>query len=96
MRVFKNTAKSAVNLPSGMKYLQGGWGVKALTGKVADALVSRIGSHFVVSIIPKCIPPERRLFLLNIHFRESTNVLWNIITKGAEGSHDVHDQNSEA
>jgi D-arabinose 1-dehydrogenase-like Zn-dependent alcohol dehydrogenase len=63
--------------------------VKALSGKGADAIVQRIGSHYVVSIIAKPINLEGYISLIAIHSQEIAIVRQNIISKGAGGKADV-------
>lgn len=90
MRILKNTAKSAESEPNGMKYSQEGWGPKVVMGKGGDALVSRIGSHYVVTIMAKPISMEQRISSLSIHFKELMNVLWSITSHDAGGNPFAH------
>ena len=89
MRIFKSTAKSVKNQLCGIISSPGAWGPKVVTGRGADAIVSRIESHYVLSIMVKPITLERRASAISMHFTAYMNVLWNIITNGQGGSLDV-------
>jgi len=61
-------------------------------GKAADAIVSRIGSHVVVTIIMKPIIVEQRLSALNTHLREFMNVVWSIANREEGENHDAEEE----
>ena len=89
MRIFKSTAKSVKNQLNGIISSPVAWGPRVVTGKGADAIVSRIDSHYVVSIMVKPIALGGRVSALNTHFLECGKVLWSIVTKETGGSQDV-------
>ena len=82
MRIFKSTAKSVKSQLSGIISSPGAWGPRVITGRDADVIVSRIDSHFVLSIIKKPISLEKRASAISMHFTVYMNLLWNIITNG--------------
>ena len=82
MRIFKSTAKSVKNQLNGIISSPVAWGPRVVTGKGADAIVSRIESNYVVSIMLKPISLERRASAISTHFTVYMNLLWNIITNG--------------
>jgi hypothetical protein len=90
MRKIRYTAKYVKKKQSGIISTQGGWGPRAITGQVADAIVSKIGSHYVVSIILKPTFKDERVLALNTHFNEYMKVLWSIITNDVGGNPNVY------
>ena len=88
-------AKS-VKLPqSGIISLPGAWGPKVVMGKGADAIVSRTGSHYVVSIIPKPTTPEQKLSAMFMHLIEFTKELWCTTMNDAEKKPDVQKEENK-
>ena len=90
-----STVKSAENLPSGIISSLGAWGPKVVTGRLADAIVSRIGSHYVVSIMVKPITMELRVSALSIHLKAFMDAAFSIINEEGGESPNVEEENKQ-
>jgi hypothetical protein len=89
MRILKNTAKSAKKKGSGTTLSLEAWVPRVVRGDKRDAIVSRIGSHYVVTTTEKYTSKEQRFSSLNTHFKECINVLLSIILNDAGGKQGV-------
>lgn len=85
MRGGISRAKSAEEGQKTMKFMPEAWGLKVMTTKDAVAIVERIGSHYVVTIMKRPTDLGKIFSLLNIHSDAFFSLPPDIFTQDPEG-----------
>lgn len=71
----RDKGKTTISMPEA-------WDLKVVMGRDRDAIVSRIESHYVVTITTKLTSMDERLSLLSTHLKKCFNVHMNIGVSG--------------